>query len=386
MSIFEEIKTDLHAIGYDFRVNDLVDMLEVKTAKKDWCQLDDFVEDIIKLDMREIGYGFKKSDKPGITPMLEGVSKLAHSQRYNPIKDYFNHLEKQYKPGDRGAYTIYNCANYFSNPDGCFGDWLFKWMVGAVAKVFTGARNPMLVLAGPQKIGKSRFAEWLCPRPDWFVRGKIDPDSKDHRLRQAMTLIWEADELGSTTRRSDADELKSFLTLSEIYERPPFGKHPIRKPAVVSFIGTANFDGSGLLNDPTGTSRFLACEISHINFGYSLLNVDDLWAEAAWFFKHVPYSWELTAEQEAAQARINADFEIISALSDTVESLFDILPGTAEFMTTQAIKNTIAAHYHIGNEQSFFNELSRVLTKMGMKKDRETNGGKRGWLGIRTKI
>lgn len=381
MSIFEEIKTDLNTIGYDFRVNDLVDMLEIKTEGSDWRPLDDFVEDIIKLDMREVGYGYK--GKPSITAMLEGVSKMAHLQRYNPVKNYFNQLE--YKPREYGAYVIPTCAGYFSNPDKRFSEWLFKWMVGCVAKVFTGVRNPMLVLAGPQRIGKSRFAEWICPKPDWFVRGKIEPDSKDHRLRQAMTLVWEADELGSTTRRSDADELKSFLTLSEIYERPPFGKHPVRKPAIVSFIGTANFDGSGLLNDPTGTSRFLACEITKIDFEYSNLKVDDLWGEAVWFYKNVPHSWELTAEQEAAQARINADFEIVSALSDTVENLFDVLPGAADFMTTQAIKDTISLHYHIGNEQSFFNELSRVLTKMGLKKDREMNGGKRGWAGIKIK-
>lgn len=382
MSIFEEIKDDLHSIGYDFRVNDLVDMLEVK-INGEWRQMDDYTEDIIKLDMREIGYGFRSSGKPGMTAMLEGVSKLAHQQRYNPMIDYFNGLG--YKPTEHGAYIIPTCATYFRNPDKCFGEWLLKWMIGAVAKVFTGARNPMLVLAGPQRIGKSRFAEWLCPRPDWFVRGKIEPDNKDHRLRQAMMLIWEADELGSTTRRSDADELKSFLTLSEIYERPPFGKRPIRKPAISSFIGTANFDGSGLLNDPTGTSRFLACEIAKIDFEYCNLKVDEMWGEAVWFFKNVPHSWELTAEQEAAQTKINADFEIISALSDTVENLFCITPGTTEFMTTQAIKDAIALHYHIGNEQSFFNELSRVLTKMGLKKDREMNGGRRGWTGIAPK-
>ncbi len=37
--------------------------------------------------------------------------------------------------------------------------------------------------------------------------------------------------------------------------RPPFKKYPIHKPVVTSFIGTANFDGTGVLNDSTGTSR-----------------------------------------------------------------------------------------------------------------------------------
>ncbi len=82
----------------------------------------------------------------------------------------------------------------------------------------------MLVLAGHQRIGKSTFSRWLCPLDDRFVRGRISPDNKDHALRLATTFIWEADELGSTTKRADADALKSFLTLNEIYERPPFKK------------------------------------------------------------------------------------------------------------------------------------------------------------------
>lgn len=383
-TIYKEITDDLHRLGYDFRVNDLDDTLEIKTKNAGFGPMTDFIEDTLKIDMRELGYG--KKTKPGITTMLEAVSKLANNQRYNPIKDYFVSVRETYKPGDNGPYIIYNCTMHFTNPDGYFGQWLFRWMVGAVAKVFTGTRNPMLVLTGEQRIGKSTFAEWLCPFPDRFVRGKINADDKDHRMRQATNFIWEADELGSTTRRADADELKSFLTLSEVYERPPFKKYPIRKPVTASFIGTANFDGSGLLNDPTGTSRFLTCEVNHIDFNYDKMSVNDLWAEASWYYANVPGSWKLTAEQEAAQAKINADYEITSALADTVEALFEMEPDSTEFVSTQEIKRTIALHYRISNEQSFFNELARVLTKFGLQKGRESMGGKRGWIGLRPKL
>lgn len=382
MSIFDEITADLHALGYNFRVNDLDDTMEVDTVHG-WQPMDDYLDSIIRIEMRDLGYGTK--DKPSMTAMAEAVNKLAHTQRYNPIRHHFDELEKRYRPGQNGPYVIANCAHHFDNPDGYFPTWLFKWMVGAVAKAYCGARNPMLVLAGPQHIGKSWFSSWLCPLTDHFVRGSIQPDNKDHKLRLATSLVWEADELGSTTKRADADALKSFLTLSEIYERPPFKKFAVRKPVVTSFIGTANFDGSGLLNDPTGTTRFLACEITHIDFGYAHIDVNELWAEAVWFYKHVPGSWELTKDQKEAQKRINTDFEIISALSDTIENIFDIEPDGKDFMTTAAIKSDISLHYRISNEQSFYNELARVLTKMGLQKGREFAGGKRGWYGIKPK-
>lgn len=384
MSIYAEVIADLEQLGFDFRINDLDDSLEAKSPSGQWVNYDDIIEDIIKLEMRELGYGGKK--KPGLAAMRESISKRAHKQRYNPIKDYLSNL--QYTPNPNGIYKIPELAAYITNPDGYFATWLFRWMVGAVAKVFNGQRNPMLVLDGPQRIGKSVFAQWLCPLPDRFIRGEIKPDNKDHKLRLASNFIWEADELGSTTRRADADALKSFLTLNEITERPPFKKYPIKKPVAVSFIGTANFDGAGLLNDPTGTTRFLACEITEINFDYSkTLNVDHLWAEAYWFFKNVPYSWKLTGDEEKAQAAINANYEIVSALADVIENLFEITGNDVDFVATSEIKLAMYGHYRITNEQAFYNELSRVLTKFGLNKAREryANGGRRGWRGLRKK-
>lgn len=381
--MYDEIITDLQSLHYDFRINDLDDTLEVYTGY--WKQYDDVTEDIIRIEMRELGYGSKKSGKPGIAAMRESISKLGDAQRYNPIKRYFYDLDGKYQPRE-SPYIIPSLAKYFTNPDGCFSTWLFKWMVGSIAKVFLGERNPMLVLAGNQRIGKSTFSRWLCPIPDRFVRGSINPDNKDHTLRLATTFIWEADELGSTTKRADAEALKSFLTLNEIYERPPFKKYPIHKPVVTSFIGTANFDGTGILNDPTGTSRFLACEISHIDFAYSThINPIDVWAEAYWYYKNIPNSWALNDDQKVKQSVINEQFEMESALADVIRSRFTITLKPDDFLTTQQIKDGLTGFYRVFNEQGFYNELSRVLTKMGLKKDRlpYSQGNQRGWKGIR---
>lgn len=381
-SLYREIVDDLKSIDLDFRINDLDETLEIE-HEGEWGRINDTLEAIIKTDLREIGYGGKK--KPSLSAAKDGFIKLAHENRYNPIKDYFDSLKGRYEPSPQGRYLIPTLATYFKNPDGQFADWLFKWMVGAVAKIYQGERNPMLVLVAPQRIGKSYFAGWICPLNDRFIKSSINPDHKDAVLRLADTMVWEVEELGSTTRRADIEALKAFITKPFIYERPPYGRHPIYKSANASFIGTVNYDGAGFLNDPTGSTRFLACEIEKIDFNYTQLSVDDLWAEALWFYQHTTQAWELSEQEKATQARINAQFEVTSALADVIETHFEITLQEKDFMTTQQIKYFILGFYKITNEQAFYNELARVLTKFGLERGRQISDESklRGWFGIK---
>jgi len=385
-SKYLEIIDDLRDIGADFRINDMDESLEVTIGDQDWRRMNDTLEAIIKVEMRELGYGTRQ--KPSLSAMRDAYIKRASLQRYHPIKDYLESLEGRYKPESNGKYVTKRLASYFDNPDGQFETWLFYWLTGSIAKIYQGERNPMLVLVGEQRTGKSYFAGWLCPQEKHFRKGTINPDSKDANLRLADTWVWEVEELGATTRRADIEALKSFITKPHIIERPPYGKHPIHKPACCNFIGTVNPDGAGFLNDPTGSSRFLACEIEGINFNYSNdIDIDDLWAEAWYYYNKVPGCWELCPDDKDRQAQINESYEITSALTDIIENLFDITNSSDDWMSTQEIRNKVSIHYRYSSEQAFYNELARVLHKMGLKKRRQTpeEGNLRGWQGIKPK-
>lgn len=381
MSQYQEILNDLKDIKADFRINDLDESLEIKLGKLDWQRINDTLEAIYKTDLRELGYGSRK--KPSMTAVKEAAQKLAHEQRYNPIIEYFNSLDGKYKPIDKGPYLIPTLATYFDNPDGLFDRWIFKWMVGSVAKVHQGERNPMLVLVGGQRTGKSWFAQWITPPviKERFIKSSINPDSKDAAMRLADVFIWEVEELGATTRRSDIEALKAFITKPFIFERAPYGRYPIHKRASANFIGTVNYDGAGFLNDPTGSTRFLSCELESINWDYSKMDVDELWAEAYWFYTNVPDCWKLSTEEEETQANVNEKFETFSALADVIETYFELSGNQDDFMTTQQIKDHCALHYRITNEQGFYNELGRVLKKLGLEKD--IHSRPRGWRGLR---
>ncbi|MCB0208025.1 MAG: hypothetical protein KDJ52_01770 [Anaerolineae bacterium] len=384
----ELIQDDLKQLGYDFRINDLDDGLEFSSVSMGgkWLRLTDVFEAVIRTQLRDQGYG--KKGKPGLAAVRDTITTWANRNRYNPIKSYFETLASKYQPVESGAYEIPSIAVYFENPDGMFKDWLFKWMVGSIAKLFDGQRNPMLVLVGPQNMGKSFFTEWLCPVKGHFLRDSINPDDKDSHIRLTDVFLWEVEELGATTRRADIESLKAFITRDEVKKRPAYGRHRVDKPATCSFIGTVNHDGAGFLNDPTGSTRFLSCEINAINFDYSKdVDVNKLWSEAFWYYKHVPGSWKLDEWQRAKRNEINALYEVPSALADVISDLYEVTGSGQDFVATQEIRSAIDLHYKVSNEQLFYRELKRVMKRLEVQDARGSysNGDehRRGYKGIK---
>lgn len=402
-SLYRLIVDDLHKIGADFRINDLNEALEVKWQGHEWRLMDDTLEAVIRTQLRELGYGIQGKGKATRTAVTEAWITLGDKQRYNPIKAYFDSIRHLYRPTfdhDVGLNTPVQIektlAGKLTNPDRYAGRWLFRWMTGAIARVYRQERNPMLVFVGEQEIGKSSFIRWLCPPllREYFREGPIRPDNKDDRLRLADTFIQEVGELGSTTRRADVDALKNYITEKEIFERPPYGKRPMKKPAVCSFFGSVNYDGAGFLNDPTGSTRFLTCEINHIDFSYTQIDVNLLWSEALYFYEHHPRVWELPPKEKEARAIINQQFQLVNALEDVVLTHLEITYDPNDFMTTYEIRQHLATHYRYSSEKSFSMELAQVLKAMSVQRRRaaytpNNEAGKRhpaGYEGVRRKL
>lgn len=390
MTLYSTTVDDLRWLGYDFRINDLDDSLEVQ-IKGEWQTYTDTLASVIRLAMRELGYGKRNTDKPGLAAMSDAIITLAHKQRYNPIRDYLSSLDGKHIPLSKDyPAAIYEIADHFENPDGFFKVWLFKWMIGCIAKIEQGIRNPMLVLVGPQQIGKSWFAEWLCPIPGYFHRDAITPNDKDDHIRLTDTFIWEVEELGATTRKADIEGLKAFITRPNVKKRPAYGKHLINKPALCSFVGTVNNDGAGFLNDPTGSTRYLACEVTGIDYAYSGYNQETLWAEAMYFYRQNPHCWKLSKEENQARTIINAAYEVVDPLEDIIDHLFEITGEPSDFLATKEIKDLVAIHYRLSSETSFARSLARVLKRRGLEPGRvpfsEGGGHYRGWGGIKRRL
>jgi hypothetical protein len=363
-------------LGYTFSMSALDNRIHVNAEP-----IDDPLAETIKTDMRDLGHVCSN--------VIESAwIKEARSNLFHPIKDYLDALE-----WDKQDH-IGNMTMHFSDVDNAFPVFFRKWIIGAVAKVYQRAQNPMLVLDGAQNIGKSYFARWLCSsRAKFFIEAPIRPDNKDDLLQLATAWIWEVGEMGSTMRKADREALKHFLTMRDVTVRPPYGKYSMNKPALASFIGTLNNE-SGFLNDPTGSRRFLSVSITDIDQAYAeKINPDQIWAQALTLYRSGE-GWTLSESASEMSKVINGRYEVEDPLESLIPMIFDIDSTKTEDEYWQLPTSTILGHLHAAGWHMSFPRgesmaVAAVLKRLGAKKpdnkikDPKTSKQVRGYSGIR---
>jgi putative DNA primase/helicase len=296
---------ELMSLGYQFRINECDDSLEVNGIP-----ITDPLRSRIRRDMRDKGYSRH------LQAMEDAYLAHAMENGYHPIKAYLDGLKWD------GYGHIDDLATYFTDihakqPTPCGDEPVFKiffkrWIVGAVAKVLAAKQNAMLVLDGAQGIGKSHFVRWLASGVPsrYFIEKAINPEDKDDDVRLINKWIWEVPELGATTKRADHEAIKHFISKMEVTVRKPYGHYDVHKAAMASMIGTINNE-VGFLNDATGNRRFLVCTLEDINKEYSLkIDVNQVWAEAVALYKSGGETEFLTQDETELQTCLNDTYMV----------------------------------------------------------------------------
>lgn len=360
--------TALEKLGYTFRMNECNDELEVNGEP-----MTDPLRSEIRTKMRDVGF-------KAVGIMEDVYIAYALRQRYHPIKNYLWGLEHD------GADYISQVASCFKDQHGVFGLWFRKWLIGAVMKACTdGVMNPMLVLDGGQGIGKSSFVRWLGSAVDgYFIEAPIDPSDKDDFVRLASTWIWEVAELGATARRADQEALKHFISRQQVQVRKAYGRYDIHKPALASFVGTVNNE-SGLLTDATGSRRFLICKLESIDWSYSDIDVNQLWAQAMALYKGGETNY-LDNSQMNTSSTINEEYEIDNPILGMVEKYLDIDPSNEDWWTsTTDILELLTEKGLTGHSRQNAMSLAVAMTRLGVNKKKQTSRNNRriwGYVGI----
>lgn len=373
------IAQSLHQLGYSFRLNLCNNNIEVNGSV-----LDDVLSARIRNDARDAGL------KP-LMAVEDAVMVDAADNAYHPIKDYLSSLVWDGKPHIARLAAAFTCSDPpVLYPDGTSAPliqvYLWRWLIGAVAKAYGEHQNMMLVIAGPQKIGKSYLARWLARNiPSYFTEAPINVTDKDTDVRLMSNFLWEVSELDATTRKADVSALKAFITKRVVTVRKSYGKHDTVKPALASLIGTVN-ESTGFLSDETGNRRFLVASITSIDWGYTAIDVDQVWAEAMHAYQ-AGEMWQLTDAESDMQTGQNKLHEVESVLEDWIRQHFTIDPTAyAQRMTAGEIIDTLRSRYDIrlsGSERAQAMELSRVMTRLGVKKLRTPTW--RGYEGVMPK-
>jgi len=382
----QDFQAALAWLGYTFRYNLMTDTVEAHHGGV-VEDLTDPVAAHICMQMWDLGY-----KNPGVIERV--ILATANENSYHPIRDYLEGLAWD------GTPRISLLATYFRDDHGLATDrngrrmsvfslYLRRWLVGAVARVLGAEQNVMLVLAGPQGIGKSHFCKWLASGVDrrYYLEEPAYPDKRDSIVHLVDTFIWEVGELGATTKRADVEALKQFITKPYVSRRPPYGKRHVNRQAVAALIGTVNGDGGGFLNDPTGSRRFMTVQLREIKRGYDEdIPIDQLWAEAVHLYRNGE-PWALEGPEAAIRDELNEAHQVPDAALALVQKYFIVDPeDTDSAMTLADVWAELARREAMGRNptNADFARLGRALTSLGLRVERRRTptGRERVYVGI----
>lgn len=364
----------LRVLGYEFRLNSCMDAVEVNGRA-----ISDILQAEIRMRLRDAGLAKK------IAAAEDAYIAEAKKNAYHPVRDYLDAVT--WDGGDHIA-ALTGCITS-DDPPVVYANgvrmplhhvYMYRWLIGAVAKVYSGAQNAMLVFDGGQGIGKSTLAHWLCPLGDYFLEGPINVQDKDSDIRLISQWIWEVSELDATTRKADQSALKSFITKEVVTVRKAYGRHDIKKPAMCSLIGTVN-NTSGFLADESGSRRFMITKLKRIDRAYAQLDVNQVWAQAKQlYFDGEP--WQLHSEEADAQRAMNARYEVETVLDDWIDRYFMFdRTYTDPYTIADVIRAMDIDGIRLsGSERSQAMELSRILVRRGARKVHTENGNR--WIGL----
>ena len=231
----------------------------------------------------------------------------------------------------------------------------------------------VLVFQGKQGIGKTSWFRSLVPDEysKYALEGHtLHVDNHMNVLTCLQHVFVELGELAATFRKSDTEQLKSFITntVDELNEK--YTVKPVKYRRRTVFFGSVNDEK--FLQDQTGNSRFLVLPVLKCDARHGI-NMLDLYAELLEEIKDTP-DYDLDQSELELQTTINNEFESVNSLKESFEEYFDITKRSDEIMN--ATKVLLELGFNISSiRKNHSNEMATILRGYGFKES--TNP--RGW-------
>lgn len=275
-------------------------------------------------------YDLKSSEK-----CMEGLNIVVSQNHFNPVTEMLEDIWKTKWDGNR-THIRKLLPYYLGADDNEYTYEVLKvFLLGAICRAFRpGCKfDYMIVIIGPQGIGKSTFLRYLSMNNSWYDDNfnTIEGDKASERLR-GMWIV-EMAELLATKRAREIESIKAFITSTVDSYRPPYARRTEQRPRACVFAGTTNDDF--FLSDRSGNRRFLPIESKKENVKKSILEdenelINDIelaWAEAMQIFKEchehpkltLPYS--VMSEVDAIQAKHTEDDPNIGIIQYYLDNL-----------------------------------------------------------------
>lgn len=353
----------LNVITHDVEVDGIPDDYNPETRRQDLP--------VILYDDLKINY---RCDRQSIVDLL---SLIAGRNRYNPVLELI----------DGGAWDKHDYFGdlvnilHIKQDDVLSQTLLYKWLVQSYQMLKNDIKNAygadgMLVLQGPQGIGKTSFVRCIGIRPDFVKLGQyLDTKDKDTFRRCTSAWIVELGEI-ETTLKSDIERLKAFITAEKDEYRLPYGRADQTIARRTSLIGTCNSER--FLIDPTGSRRFWTLPVDEIDL--DKLNDFDavqLWRQVKIMCADCPNDFRLTKEERRQLEARNCQHEKPLKSQEEIEDIFDDAerdPGGFEwrYTTVSEFKEEYSSLHHYT-----VNQIGIALDKLGIIVERPRINGKK---------
>lgn len=244
------------------------------------------------------------------------LNALILTTPYNPFLDMLNNTvwDGEDRIADLRNTLCISCEDVH------YTRFLIKWLYQVVAMALNDdsalGNEFVLVLQGPQGIGKTNFFKKLAMFPEWFLEGaSIDTRDKDNIMDSTRVLICELGELDATLTREQSS-LKAFLTRHDDTYRAPYGRVAQQYARRTTFCATVNPEQ--FLRDPTGSRRFVVIPVSDIDkdFMFNCMTPEfmrQLWRQVyeQYYLKHGRTGFYLSDDERAFSEEKNAQSNVM---------------------------------------------------------------------------
>jgi len=284
----------------------------------------------VRIDITErYGFGSKVAQVDVDRCLLD----IARERTFHPVADYLSQLVWDKVPrvlnlGEKILRTDHPAAQVY----------LKRWMISAVARAMDpGCKvDTMLILCGPQGVGKSTFFAKLVADPTWFADSPLDLGNKDAYLQILGTWIYEFSELDGLYTKADVTRIRNFQSSSADTFRAPYARGTERHPRGCVFGGTTN--ASDVIRDEDGSRRSWVLRVDNpVDIGRLESLRDQLWAEALEMYQKGE-QWWLTDAEEVMRQECNALFMPDQPEVDTAVSNIEELLKRSDVITIQGVE------------------------------------------------
>ena len=257
--------------------------------------------------------------KPNLVSQV--IDSIARANSYNPVIDYF---EKCLSKWDKKPRLDHFLQKYLGADESEATKLTVRlWFMGAVAKGY----NPLtkfdyvLDLVGGQGIGKTTLLREIAPLGFYTDQFNSFTD-KDDKAELKNALIVNDDEM-TASNRSSFEEVKKFITEQVFRYRPSYGKYILTFNK--GFVMARTTNEIQHLKDKSGDRRFLSIKCDskrqevHPVEGLKQDEVDQIWGEAVYLWKHTKDPFKLSPKQETILSHNRQQFLATSEIEDEIQ-------------------------------------------------------------------